>query len=415
MNFRIRITPWGITAIFGVLFVFSVIQSVIIYIGSKDQVKNVIHEMTFIKDKTQVDKIITKSDKFIKVTSMHSKIFAVYGQKYNKKNHWRYQGFNKHLKAATIKECVQVSDLLDLPEFSIITVGVLESSCNPVARTTNKDGSMLEAGWLQMRESAVAQATLYYNQLPPKYKKRLAFRFNSMDDLLDPINSTRIMAVLIWGLRHRYMNQWPWVFTSYHWGMSRIDKYYDYDIAPTENFIFHKGKLNEDVRDPFLYWHIFNAYNSQFEKFDIKVYIDKTYVERYLNKCSKLEYDFIKKWKWFQDQEKLNDKIKQDKIDYKEERRKDIELWNKRISEVNAEFKKAKGLLQTGKFNNLNDIWRIGKIAVLDLVNEVKDEKVAKMKKTLLISFGIFILIAFLFSIFGFIMFGRLTYKLIKR
>lgn len=397
----IKANPWWLVSLLGALLAGSIIQTVIIYVDGRNRVENVIEEMTYIKDTVAADRITTESDRFIKVTTMYSEIIAVYGNKYHEKNRPQFQGFTTKQKAAVIKEWYELSALLDLPFFVLPSIGAMESSLNPLSTTTNYLGVIIEAGYLQNRVEAVIQAKWYYEQLPEEYKKRCAFIYGGQEDLLDPINATRVTAVLLWGLKLRYQNNWAWVMTTYHWGLERIDRYYQAGIAPTKEFVFNKGTLKEDVRDPFLYYWVFNAYCSQFSRFEIKVNVDHSYLVNYLEACSQLEWTFIRQWKWFQEMIELSEEIKGDKIDFEEKQREHIAKWEERMREANEEFLTAKGIITEGKFNKIRDVFKLGDMAVTDFLSEIQNEKVDKLSRVAMSGFLGLIAILTIFAFLG--------------
>lgn len=367
----------------------------------KERVRYVINEMTYLKDRQAVNAIISSRDKYLKVTTFYSKVIALYGRKYHPKNKPEIQGLNKHQKDDFIRETYELSELLSIPVMDMLVVAKEESTFNPIARTTWPDGAIKEAGIFQNRRSAVAQAKIYYDQLPEIYKKRCAFYFTKMEDLFVVINAVRIEALLFWGSRRDYKNNPAWYVSSVHWGIARMAKYYHSGMLPPRKFEFKTATMKKDVRSPFTYYFVWNENVSQFMRFDVNINIDIGWYDKYKKQSKKYENQFIEGWKYVGDMVRLAEEIADDKVEFEKKREKDIAKILKKAERVDAKYKEIYGLMKEGRFRNLRDLLRPAKAHFKELRDELKKEAKTKKEKIIVVIYISLLIVIVMLSAIG--------------
>ncbi|MFX0132389.1 MAG: hypothetical protein ACFFDN_01960 [Candidatus Hodarchaeota archaeon] len=197
---------WG----FGFLSFLFAIQALLFYLDKNRQLEKTIEKYTYIKDRIHIDKIQTESDRYTKITTFYTEIastyFQKYHKKYDKKSLWKYQGLRDDELTMVINWWYRGGRDLLVPYMLAPSIAVRESSGNPKAMTLNKDGSILEAGLYNQRWEAAVQAKYYNSLMPEPLKSRYSFTFNKMEDLFDPVNTTKTELCLLWGEKMMFDN-----------------------------------------------------------------------------------------------------------------------------------------------------------------------------------------------------------------
>ena len=390
---------WG----FGVLCFIFAAQTIFVYITLNNRNDRNITKFTYIKDRVSIDKIHTQSDRYIKIVTFYTEIVSVYFQKYhdkyNKKGKTKYQGLNDSQLAKIINLWYRGSRGTSLSYMLLPSIAIRESSGNPLACTYNKDGTILEAGLYNNRREAVLQARRYRNLMPINLQRIFDFYFIKMDDLFDPINATKIEFCLLWGEFVYYKNNQAWAITSSHWGNTKISKLYHNGILPPKDFKFNIGSINEDVRNPFVYYFIINQYISAFERFTVKVRLDTRYDKIYKSTAKKMEQEYINSYKYFNEFVDLMDEIKNDKINYFDKREKNIFRLETKIRHLSKFYKDAHKLLKAGKIKTFKEFWTVLMNDTRKIIKEIEEEKNKDIRiqlKIILISMFFILLIGFI-------------------
>ena len=375
----------------------------IIYFEKESQVRYLIKEQNYVKDEIALDKIITENDRRIKITSFYASIIATYGVKYHPGKKRDRQGLNHYQKADFILTTYKLCKLLDIPYMLPMSIAGYESGFIPAAETD------YETGIFQHRPVAVAQAFMYYHQLPAAYKKQCAFVYTSAEDLKDPVNALKIQMVLLWGLKKDFDNNEGFYVSGSHWGTHLIYPLYKKGITIPDEFVFNKGTIKEDARNPLMYYYIINAYKSRFDMFSLKVWIENDYVARYKRQASKSEVGFLDGWKYAQDLLKTAKEVEINNTKYEEEQERLIRKYNEKIKTVETEYRRIHGLMKEGKFDKIKDLFKLGRSQFFWLVGEVNQDNISEQKKFLIkiyISAIIIFLLIFLFGLIEIIKYG---------
>lgn len=391
---------------------------IVVYRDSGYKVDAVVDRMTYIKERQSIDRVITESDRYMKVTTFYSKIIAHYGQKfhpkYNDPEKWKHQGLSKE----------QISDINDLwyrgaraanvPYFALPSIAIMESSINPLSRTYWEDGKIKEAGLYNQRRSAVIYAKECWDRMPANLQKLFAFKFDSMEDLFDPINATKVAFCLVWHEYAYYQRNPAWAITSVHWGNYRISRYYHSKVLPPTKFKFNVGTLKEDVRSPFTYYFWWNAYNSQFEMFDIRVYVDKHWAAKYKELCSREEREYLNSMKYFKELVKLYDTLEKDKKEYEAKREKNLRKMEMKIRNMNEEYIKTQRVLKSGDFKSFKDVIRLNREQLRAFLKQVRNDKNQEMKKWIYLAYGFVIFVILVLCPFGLVYIIVLIRRLVR-
>ena len=416
VHIRHILRPTYLAWTFGLLLIVVVIQSQFIYHSSNRRVDRTIDKYTYIKDRMHINKIQTESDRYTKVTTFYTEIAATYFQKYHKKydkkDMWRYQGLRDDELTMVINWWYRGGKDLGIPYMLPPAIAVRESSGNPKARTFNKDGSILEAGLYNQRRGAAIQAKYYNSLMLPHLQARYDFKFHTMEDLLDPVNATKCELNLLWGEMMYFDNNIMIYVTSRHWGNGKIDKLVKNGVYPPKDFKFNIGKINEDVRNPFIYYFIINQYLSAFERFTVKVRLDKRYDEIYRKTCSLMEREYINGYKYFNEFVDLYDEIKSDKVNYYDKREKKIGKLEHKIRNLSRFYKDSRNHIKEGKFDSLKEYFTVIKNDTRKMVKEMETEKNTKIRRQL--KFLLSSLLIVVLGIFGLLIAGTIKYFILK-
>ena len=396
INIKHLIKPTYMMWMFAGLSIIFLSVIIIIWNEWKDE-RETDKENNRIKKDIHVDRITTESDKYITVTEFYVDIMSTYGVKYNhRKGKSQNQGLNHYQRIDTAKEIYQLSKLLNISYMLPMSIAQYESAFRPYIFTTNSLGEIIEMGLYQHRSGAVGQAFLYSHQLPQAYKKRCAFYYEGPESLKDPINATRIELVLLWGEKRTYANNRAFFVSSRHWGQSSIYPLWSGGITPDENFIFDKDTIKEDSRNPLMYYSIIRAYETQFNKFNLKVWVETSgYAKLYKKKCSKMEWGYIEGWKYAQTQIKIAKLITLKTEQHKEEVNK-LELkYLDNIKKLDNKYRELNGYLKRSEFKKIEDIFSEGMAHFKWLRNTIRDDEKKIAHKIFVVLYAISLLIMF--------------------
>lgn len=342
-------------------------------------------ERRIIEDRLVQDIVVSEKEKKLKIVTMYSAIIGKYGYKFhpnnNSGNSRKYQGLNKYAKAEFIIKAFEYESLLEIPYFTLCTIALIETAFNPIAETFWEDGTLKEAGIFQNRREAVGQALLYFRELSannPKIAQKLEFTFSDMKDLQNPINALKIEAILIWGLKRDFAGEMPYYISALHWGIHRVMPYYGSKTHFPEAFIFNKHTKREDIRNPLMYFTVFNEFYSSFCNYTTSVNVDMTWLARYKKRCSDVEWQFINSWKYLSDLKNRIKEIEEYKIASRQEHEEMILKLKSRMERTDEEYRKIMGIARSGKFTNIKDVFKLWRKSFLFFVAEVKQDKVVR-------------------------------------
>jgi len=246
------------------LMVFGVIFLVWSHFDKEKEIREQRSEILYIKDGYDTSIIISIKDTRRKVNAFTTQVMAQYGKRYHRK---KLRAMSPNEKALFNRLNIKFAEILNYGYYDLIAIALLESEFNPYAKGKLQN----EASIFQLAPSAVADAALYYRQLPPELKKMFSFKYhNHSKDLEDSINALKIAAVLYWGLRKDFKRQQDWVLTFYHWGKTRIYKYFKLNQFP-HIFIFNANTEREDRRSVINYFNTWYKITSAFNRGRIEV------------------------------------------------------------------------------------------------------------------------------------------------
>lgn len=369
-----------------------------------------IMESNYIKDARAIDGILTERDKYLKVTSFYAQIAAAHWARWSpvNNNKPKKQGLTRDERARLYREIYEVSSLLGIPLMSLPATISIESSGIPRNRTE------YEAGLYQHRYEAVNQANTYFNQLPDYWKKRMAFYFNSMDDLLDPINATRIEAVLVWGSMKQFGGDPSWYITAKHWGLTRIHSYYKNGVLPPREFKFNVGTIREDIRQPFTYYFAYNEYLGQFSRFNTEVMITTSWLESYRKEASKMEWEFIELQRDVMKIRELIDDVRKEKTDFEEQREAKLDKIDRVTEKLEDKYRELNNLVKRGRFKNIKEVYLLSRQYFKEMMGDIVDPKIESNRKMAVWVLMGSIVVSLVFSIYGFVVFSVYSFKVVK-
>ena len=419
INVKHLVRPTYFAWFFFAAFIYMSIIANMIRNDGKEQRREITDRLTYIKDQRELVNTLSEADRHLKVTTMYVSVAVNYGQKfhkkYNKPKKWKYQGMDKKQLSDLSRLCYRWSRLTDVPYFDIWTTGLIETAYNPLARTYYEDGKTLcEAGWFQHRKEAVMQSEYFLHRMPDYLKKELTFTFNNMEDLLDPVTALKVQVCLFWGARRLFGNDPSWYVPAVHWGIGKMYRYYKNGMTPPIHFVFNRGTLREDVRNPFTYYFVWHAYSSQFERFTLDVFIEKGWLEQYRKECSKMEWNFIHSQRYVRDMVNLAEEYREQAEKYKKLELKLSKKMEEKIRNANNAYRKLHGRVKSGKLSSMKDVYWEGRKILKDLVLELESEKTERTHKVYLISIITSIIIIIIFSIIGMTVVVVTIFKKIK-
>jgi len=366
------IRPTYMAWMFGAMAFFFLIFGIFIYLDKIKEVNYIIKESFHIKEQVEVNKILTQNDRYLKVQAMYANIIATYGTKYHpSKGKGNNQGLNHYQKADFMKEVYKLCTWLDIPYMWPMGKCSFESAFRPYVMTEYETGI-----WQQRHEYAL-MAHYYFQFLPESLKDKIHFRYKSREDLLDPINATRIEMIVIWGMyNYRFDHNLAWTYIASHWGESKIYPLYDKNIPIPEEYIFMKKNAERDARNPLMYYGVVYSYVSQFEKFSTKVWIDHSYIAAYKKECSRLERNYIEELEFIRDWYDLAKQYHKNNLEH-EKKQKKIELkWEDKVTKLEDKYRELNGYIKAGKYRKVNDIFLEGKAHFKGLRDAIrKDQK----------------------------------------
>lgn len=420
---RYIIRPWYFagfaTFLCGVMAVLFVIR----HKEYRSDLKNIRIEENYMTHKLYEQITGSSKERKMKITTFYGYIMTDYGNKYRKgkdrKGQRKTQGLHpKYQKPQVIDAMYNYEQWLDIPHFTLIILAMIESVFNPIAVTYDDEGNIIEAGLWQNRLEFVGQAMLALKdltQINPRLAKKLNFKFSSMKDLSDPVNATKIEALVVWHYKRYFANNTPYYILATHWGLHRAYKYYITDFEIPDEIVFLKKNLKNDVRKPLHFWRMFYSAYKNFSSFRIEIGYDITYIISYKEKCSRLEYEFVHSWK---EEKKLKAEIadlKKYKIEIDQKLKEKINKIIKREKKLDQLYRKYFNMIETGKFHKIKDVWIMWKTHLKQVYMELFGEKIKKEKRVTYIIYFSMISVIFLFTLFGFIMSIWITIKKIRK
>lgn len=308
-------------------------------------------EILYIKDGYDTSLIISVKDSRRKVSALCTDIITTYGYKYHPK---KPMAMNKAEREEFIRRNIEFAELLGYGYYDLIAIALMESGFNPYSEGELQD----EGGLFQLSPAGVADACLYFRQLPPELKKKFTFKYdNHFEDLQDPINCLKVAAVLYWGLRKDYKRQADWVLTFYHWGKTYIHKYYKINEFP-EVFIFNEGTERESRRSVIGYFNTWHSITQKFIKGNIEIQKELDYWIDIRRRMTLPELKLIDSYKTIKKLNRLLKEVEKTERDHN----KGMKEYYKRIrGEVQATDKKYKKIFKGVKTGQFEKFRRIGK------------------------------------------------------
>ncbi len=333
-----------ITLIIFIILVACKIQIELTWRNAENKIDQQLKDVLHIKDGYDTSVIISIKDTRRKVAAFSALIMKRYSFRRHDK---KLKGMDKFTMDMFIQKNIRYTELLNLGYYDIIAIGMIESGFNPFAEGELQE----ERSMFQFSRSAVDSASGYYRRLPNEIQGILTFSYDDhLKDLQDPINSLKIAAILLWGLKKDYKGQMDWVITIYHWGKSYMHKFYKLNEFP-EFFTFKSRKTKKiyerSCKDYFNTWY---NITQNFKRGNIEVQKDLDYWKDIRSKMTIHElrlvdsYKTIKKLRyWLDEADKIQD-------DYEIAMRNQNKKIYKEVAKVDKQYKSIFGGLKTGQF-----------------------------------------------------------------
>lgn len=359
-------------------------------------------------DKVAERALVGPGEHFRKHVDFYNKIIGWYGPQYRKGK----RGMSHKQRSKFVINLYDYNKMLGLPYFDVISIALIESYYDPFTV-----GPFNEGGMFQMRPGAVAQAVMYHGFIKSKHvRDRLRFNYGKDSDLRDPLNQLKMACVLLWGYRRQYANDPSWYVSSYHWG-GIMDRYWRKKIQVPKEFVFNKGTVREDVRDPFVYYFMWANIEQAFSHFrkDIYVYMPPDYIKKWKESASELEVQFVQSWKYVK---QLNDKVKkieEMEQEFNEERKIELAKLRKLTDKANEEYQRLHSKLKIGNFKSVKDVWFAGRVVYRQMIKDIAQEKMGLHDRVTLYILATLGILLFIFSMVGLWSTGRRLWRVLKR
>jgi hypothetical protein len=390
----------------------AVFLAIFFYIDANNRVQHERDRLKYHDDTRNLEKIMGKNEKYLRVTTFYTEIHVTFGQKYVPKYIGKpEQGLHTKEEALLNREWERLSRILGFPYMILPAKAVVESALKKNAQTfrTYKltDGTEvmepLETGLYQHREIAVGQAFIFFNRMPTYLQKECFFYYNSPEDLKDPINATRIEAVLTWGSMIKYKRDLIWVWFAIHHGEGKSWPLYRYDIEPPKEYVFNKGRPDEDAKNPFSYPFLVYKHFIKFNQFDTQVGISRAWIDRYKETCSKIEWSYIELQKTVQKynrkRQQQTEKAKEADLE-EEERFKEIDKLALKLENKGRELN---GLIKKGKFTNVKEVYLFMESFTKETMRDFVSKETQRNRKVAIGALLCIIVIVLIFALAGFI------------
>ena len=333
-----------------------------------------------------------------------NKIISRYGYRYHHKNK---KAMHPKERADFVLKAYEYEKVLDLPTFTLLSFAMLESYFNPYEK-----GLYNESGMFQFRKSTVAQAESFWRSIrSPKIREKLRFRYNSTNDLVDPLNQLKMAAVLIWGYRIDFGNDLMWYISAYHWGGGQMYKYYAKGVLPPDEFLFNKGTVKEDARNPFSYYFVWSQIHNAFSGYRQQMSLPLEYISAYRKAASERELIFIDHYKLVQKLKNSIRDLKAMKTEFTEEREKEIKRLDKLVSSAEKEYAIKKKWIKDGNFTTIEQVWTAERTIWKDFLKGVFEEKFIFRERLVLYVTGGLMVVLLLFSFIGIYVFLRWLFR----
>ncbi len=337
--------------------------------------------------------LVRPGEAFKKYTDWYNKVLGWYGPKYHRKHK---RGMHPRIRSKWVKNLHEYNTLLDLPPMALLSIALFESSYDLKAT-----GPFKEMGMFQMRKGAVMQAEWYHKTIRSKnIKDKLRFRYQKESDLQDPLNQLKIAAVLLWGYRIDFGNDPMWYISAYHWG-GMMGKYYYAGVLPPKEFVFNKGTVKEDVRDPFSYYFVWAQIDFAFRHFRKDINIPYDYIREYRKHMNKYEKEYIYDYKYIRKLKRELMDIKEYQAEFKKEQKKKLKRLDALVKKADKEYSHIHGLIKTGQFKNIKDIFSMGIGVYKKLIKDIAKDNVRIRDKTAIYMAGASLIILFVLAVVG--------------
>lgn len=337
-----------------------------------------------------------------------NKIISRYGYRYHHKNK---KAMHPKERADFVLKAYEYEKVLDLPTFTLLSFAMLESYFNPYER-----GPYNETGMFQFRKNTVAQAESFWKAIrSSKIREKLRFRNTSTNDLVDPLNQLKMAAVLIWGYRIDFGNDLLWYISAYHWGGGQMHKYYVKGMLPPDEFVFNRGTVREDARNPFSYYFVWSQIHNAFSGYRQQLSLPLEYISAYRKAASERELVFIDHFKLVQNLKDSIRDLKKMKIEFSEGREREIERLDKFVSAAEKDYAIKKKWIKEGNFTTIEQVWTAERAIWKQFLKDLFEDKFILRSRIVIYSTAAVGVILLLFSLIGFYVFFRWVFRKYRR
>ena len=333
-----------------------------------------------------------------------NKIISRYGYRYHHKNK---KAMHPKTRADWVLKAYAYEKMLDLPTFTLLSFAMLESYFNPYEK-----GPYNEGGMFQFRRGTIAMAESFRRDIrSPRIREKLRFQYNGTNDLIDPLNQLKMAAVLIWGYRIEYDNDMMWYVSAYHWGGGQMYKYYVKGVLPPDEFVFNKGTVREDVRNPFSYYFVWSQIHNAFSGYRQQMSLPLDYISAFRKAASERELLYISHLKLIQNLKTSIRDLKNMKTEFTEGRKKELEKLEKLVLSAEKDYAITQKWIKKGDFTTIEQVWTAEKTIWRKFLKDLFEDKFILRSKIVIYSTAALGAVALLFSLIGFYSFLRWWYR----
>jgi hypothetical protein len=321
--------------------------------------RDLIDKMTYVDYRAVDGSMLTEGQKALLVKKMYAKIIGVH----QVSNAELQMG--KYKLPEFINACYKITTLLRLPDYYLMTIGVMESGFNSYCT-----GTIGEKSQFQLHSSTLPYVMWGLRILAvvdPKAAEYMDPQVTSIDELVDPIKAAKAQGLLAWTAMREFPEELFWM-SGAHWSVDRVRPWYLSGNEPKEHYVFldMKTMTRTDKRSPLMYYFHAKRIMSNFERGNVDIGKD-----------------------WVDDYRKYRDSVKKDEQQYIDSRRmvtrlmlaekklelkqqefddgmKELTAYRGKIHALDAEFKKIYG--EEAKRGNYERMYSRSAKAVEDIL-----------------------------------------------
>ncbi len=391
---------WG----FGVFSVILLFLVVFVLVTSSEERRWLINDRVEFDTEVSHQLMLSASDHKRISIDFANKIISRYGYRYHHKNR---KAMHPKARADFVLKSYEYEKLLDLPTFTLLSFAMLESYFNPY-----ESGPYNESGMFQFRKDTVAQADSFWKDIrSPKIREKLRFRTGGTNDLIDPLNQLKMAAVLIWGYRIDFGNDLMWYVSAYHWGGGQMYKYYVKGVLPPDEFVFNRGTIKEDVRNPFSYYFVWSQIHNAFSGYRQQMSLPLEYISAFRKAASERELIFIDHLKLIQNLKNSIRDLKEMKTKFTEGRERELERLEKLVFAAEKDYAIKKKWIKKGNFTTIEQVWTAERAIWKQFLKDLFEDKFILRSRIVIYSTAAVGAVLLLFSLVGVYVFLRWGFR----